>query len=66
VKAFFAKKEPETKPTYNEKDKKWAIDMLTIEAQYKRSLPSDYNHVGVLDTGVSRSTCSWAPSSVHL
>jgi hypothetical protein len=22
--------------------------------------------VGVLDTGVSRSTCSWAPSSAHL
>jgi hypothetical protein len=22
--------------------------------------------VGVMDTGVSRSTCSWAPSSAHL
>jgi hypothetical protein len=42
VKAFFARKEPDPKPTYSEKDKKWAIDMLTTEAQYKRSLPSDY------------------------
>jgi hypothetical protein len=25
-----------------------------------------YKFVGVLDTGVSRSTCSWAPSSAHL
>jgi hypothetical protein len=33
---------PEPKPTYSEKDKKWAMDMLTTEAQYKRSLPSDY------------------------
>jgi hypothetical protein len=42
MKAHFAQKEPKPKPTYNDKDKKWAIDMLTIEPQYKRSLPSDY------------------------
>jgi hypothetical protein len=35
---------PEPKPTYSEKDKKWAMDMLTTEPQYKRSLPSDYKH----------------------
>jgi hypothetical protein len=44
VKAHFARKEPEPKPTYSTKDKKWAIDMLTAEAQYKISLPSDYKH----------------------
>jgi hypothetical protein len=42
VKAFFAPKEPEPKPTYSDKDKKWAIGMLTAEPQYKRSPPSDY------------------------
>jgi hypothetical protein len=42
VKAFFAPKEPEPKPTYSDKDKKWAISMLTTEPQYKRSLPLDY------------------------
>jgi hypothetical protein len=42
VKAHFAPKVPEPKPTYNEKDKKWAMDMLTTEPQYKRSLPSEY------------------------
>jgi hypothetical protein len=42
VKAFFAPKEPEPKPTYIDKDKKWAIGMLTAEPQYKRSPPSDY------------------------
>jgi hypothetical protein len=42
VKAHFAPKVPEPKPTYSEKDKKWAMDMLMTEAQYKRSLPSDY------------------------
>jgi hypothetical protein len=42
VKAFFAPKEPEPKPTYIDKDKKWAIGMLTAEPQYKKNLPSDY------------------------
>jgi hypothetical protein len=42
VKAHFAPKVHEPKPTYSEKDKKWAMDMLTKEPQYKRSLPSDY------------------------
>jgi hypothetical protein len=32
VKAFLAPKVPETKPTYTQKQKTWAIDMLTIEA----------------------------------
>jgi hypothetical protein len=44
VKAHFAPKVPEPKPTYSEKDKKWAMDMPTIEAQYMSSLPSDYKH----------------------
>jgi hypothetical protein len=44
VKAHFAPKVPEPKPTYSEKDKKWAMDMLTTEPQYKRSLPLDYKH----------------------
>jgi hypothetical protein len=44
VKAHFAPKVPEPKPTYSEKDKKWAMDMLTTEAQYKSSLPSDYKY----------------------
>jgi hypothetical protein len=44
MKAHFARKEPEPKPTYNNKDKKWAIGMLTTEPQYKRNLPSDYKH----------------------
>jgi hypothetical protein len=43
VKAF-AQKKPEPKPTYNEKDKNWAMGMLTQLAQYKMSLPSDYKH----------------------
>jgi hypothetical protein len=43
VKAFFAPKKPEAKQTYSEKDKKWAIDMLTQLAQYKMNLPSDYD-----------------------
>jgi hypothetical protein len=42
VKAFLAPKVPEPKPTYTPKKKTWAIDMLTAEPQYKRSLPSDY------------------------
>jgi hypothetical protein len=42
VKAHFALKVPEPKPTYGDKDKKWAMDMLTKEDQYKLSLPSDY------------------------
>jgi hypothetical protein len=42
VKAHFAPKKPEPKLTYSEKDKKWALDMLTQLAQYKLSLPSDY------------------------
>jgi hypothetical protein len=42
TKAFFAPKKHEPKPTYNDKDKKWAMDMLTQPAQYKMSLPSDY------------------------
>jgi hypothetical protein len=29
-------------------------------------LSGSSDDVGVLDTGVSRSTCSWAPSSAHL
>jgi hypothetical protein len=35
VKAFFASKEPEPKPTYSDKDKKWAIGMLTAEPQLR-------------------------------
>jgi hypothetical protein len=42
VKALFAPKQPEPKPTYTEKQKKWAIGMLTVEPQYKQNLPSDY------------------------
>jgi hypothetical protein len=42
VKAQFARKEPEPKPTYTPKQKTWAIGMLTAEPQYKKSLPSDY------------------------
>jgi hypothetical protein len=42
MKAHFAPKVPEPKLTYIEKDKKWDMDMLTTEPQYKRSLPSDY------------------------
>jgi hypothetical protein len=44
MKAHFAQKEPEPKPTCNDKDKKWVVDMITTEPQYKRSLPSDYKH----------------------
>jgi hypothetical protein len=36
VKDHFAPKKPEPKPTYNEKDKKWAMGMLTQPAQYIR------------------------------
>jgi hypothetical protein len=39
VKAHFAPKKPEPKPTYSEKDKNWAMGMLTQPAQYKLSLP---------------------------
>jgi hypothetical protein len=39
VKAHFAPKNPEPKPTYCEKDKNWAMGMLTQPAQYKLSLP---------------------------
>jgi hypothetical protein len=42
VKSHFAPKVLEPKPTYTQKQKKWAIGMLTTDAQYKRSLPSDY------------------------
>jgi hypothetical protein len=42
MKAHFAPKVPEPKPTYIEKDKKWDMDMLSTEPQNKRSLPSDY------------------------
>jgi hypothetical protein len=42
VKAHFAWKELEPKPTYTPKQKTWAIGMLTAEPQYKQSLPSDY------------------------
>jgi hypothetical protein len=42
VKAFLAPKVPEPKPTYTEKQKAYAIDILTTDAQYKRNLPSDY------------------------
>jgi hypothetical protein len=42
VKAFFAPKQPEPKPIYTEKQKKWAIGMLTAEPQYKQNLSSDY------------------------
>jgi hypothetical protein len=41
-KAFFAPKQPESKPTYTKKQKAYAIDFLTTDAQYKRSLPLDY------------------------
>jgi hypothetical protein len=44
VKAFLAAKVHEPKPTYTQKQKTWAIDMLITEAQYKRSLPSNYKH----------------------
>jgi hypothetical protein len=33
---------PEPKLTYSKKDKNWAMGMLTQQAQYKLSLPSDY------------------------
>jgi hypothetical protein len=42
VKAHFAPKKPESKPTYSEKYKNWAMGMLTQPTQYKLSLPSDY------------------------
>jgi hypothetical protein len=42
VKAFLAQKVPEPKPTYTQQQKTWAIDMLTTQAQYKRTLSSDY------------------------
>jgi hypothetical protein len=42
VKAHFAPKKPEPKSTYSEKDKNWAMGMLTQPAPYKLSLPSDY------------------------
>jgi hypothetical protein len=44
VKAHFAPKKPEPKPTYIKKDKKWAMGMLTQPTQYKMSLPLDYTH----------------------
>jgi hypothetical protein len=44
VKSHFTPKVPEPKPTYTQRQKKWAIGMLTTEAQYKRSLPSNYKH----------------------
>jgi hypothetical protein len=44
MKAFLAPKVPEPKPTYTQKQKTWAIDMLTAEPQYKRSLPSEYKY----------------------
>jgi hypothetical protein len=43
VKALFAPKQPEAKQTYSEKDKKWAMGMLTQPTQYKMNLPSDYD-----------------------
>jgi hypothetical protein len=42
LKAHFALKLPEPKPTFSEKVKKWAYGMLTKPAQYKMNLPSDY------------------------
>jgi hypothetical protein len=42
VKAFIAPKQREAKQTFSEKDKKWAMGMLTQLAQYKMNLPSDY------------------------
>jgi hypothetical protein len=42
VKAHFAPKVPEPKPTFSEKDKKWAMGMISQPAQYKMDLPSDY------------------------
>jgi hypothetical protein len=42
VKAHFAPKKPEAKPTYSEQDKKWAMGMLTQPPHYKMNLPSDY------------------------
>jgi hypothetical protein len=35
VKAFLAPKVPEPKPTYTEKQKAYAINFLTTDAQYK-------------------------------
>jgi hypothetical protein len=43
VKAHFALKKPEAKQIYSEKDKKWAMHMLTQPTQYKMNLPSDYD-----------------------
>jgi hypothetical protein len=43
MKAHFAPKKPGAKQTYSEKDKKWAMGMLTQPAQYKMNLPSDYD-----------------------
>jgi hypothetical protein len=43
VKAFFAPKKPEAKQRYSEKEKKWAMDMLTQPVQCKMNLISDYD-----------------------
>jgi hypothetical protein len=42
VKVFFAPKQPKAKQTFSEKDKKWAMGMLTQPSQHKMNLPSDY------------------------
>jgi hypothetical protein len=42
LKAHFAPKKPEPKLTYIEKDKNWAMGMITQPTQYKLRLPSDY------------------------
>jgi hypothetical protein len=44
VTGHFAPKQPEAKQTFSEKDKNWAMGMLTQPAQYKMNLPSDYDH----------------------
>ena len=37
-----AQKEPPPKPVYTEKDKKWAMGMLTEPSQYDKRKPDDY------------------------
>jgi hypothetical protein len=39
-----AKKEPEPKPVFTEKQKKWAKDFLTTPSQIQQNLPDDYGH----------------------
>jgi hypothetical protein len=36
------KKEPEPKPVYTEKQKKWAYKFLTAKLQFRQNLKDDY------------------------